>query len=46
MVHLIMVEGYLGELDIFNGFKWEPRGLPLGEIGASQLVHAYSRSSP
>ena len=25
---------------------WEPRGLPLGEIGAGQLVHARPRYSP
>ena len=25
---------------------WEPRGLPLGEIGASCLVHAHSSCSP
>ena len=25
---------------------WNPRGLPLGEIGAGWLVHAHARGSP
>lgn len=38
--------GDLCELDIFNQHMWDPRTLPLGEIGISRLVHTLSRCSP
>ena len=45
MTHPIIV-GVFGCARYFHPVVWEPKGLPLGEIGANQLVHAHSRSSP
>jgi hypothetical protein len=39
-------KGLSGRTGFFQSTTWEPRDLPLGEIGSGQLVHALSRCSP